>query len=73
MAHTEVTNLWWFKIGSPPISNAVINHPVLLHTVLTAQDLAKEQVLISGALKLNVVAADILRLHLVLLCWDEYR
>lgn len=49
----QIANLWWFKIGSPPVSNAVINHPVLLHAVLTAQDLAKAQVPISEVSKLN--------------------
>lgn len=34
------THLWRFKVWSPPVTNAVINHPVLLDTILTAQDLS---------------------------------
>jgi len=34
------THLWRFKVWSPPVTNAVINHPVLLDAILTAQDLS---------------------------------
>lgn len=34
------THLWRFKVWPPPVTNAVINHPVLLDAILTAQDLS---------------------------------
>lgn len=34
------THLWRFKVWSPPVTNAVIDHPVLLDAILTAQDLS---------------------------------
>lgn len=37
------TYLWRFKVRSPPVTNAVINHPVLLNTILTTQYLPKIQ------------------------------
>lgn len=33
------TNLWRFKVRAPPIANAVVNHPVLFHTILPSKDL----------------------------------
>lgn len=32
-----------FEVRSPPVANAVIDHPVLLNTILTAQYLSNTQ------------------------------
>lgn len=38
-----VTNLWRLKIGAPPVANTVINHPVLLHPILSPENLTVNQ------------------------------
>lgn len=42
------TNLWGLKVGAPPVADAVINHPVLFHTILPSKDLAHKQMLMNS-------------------------
>lgn len=39
------TNLWGFKIGAPPVADAVVNHPVLFNAILPSKDLTTMQML----------------------------
>lgn len=41
------TNLWGLKVGAPPVADAVINHPVLFHTILPSKDLKHKQMLMN--------------------------
>lgn len=41
------TNLWGLKVGAPPVADAVIDHPVLFHTILPSKDLTHKQMLMN--------------------------
>lgn len=55
------THLWRFKVRSPPVTNAVINHPVLLNTILATQYLPKIQL----QSKLWVTQVNFFRKHIL--------
>lgn len=37
------SHLWRLKVGAPPVADTIVNHPVLLYTVLPSEDLTSKQ------------------------------